>query len=325
MPRDVSNALRSQGVSLLSDNPYSTPTHWLCFEYDIKSFRRMASVPLQHRFLICVEARIVDPRSFSRHILRKFSQVGTISSDIKMTSSSTKFPGGSFDSLHRPDDLFTNDGKRDGCVILNQNKFSLVSTSNYALRSRFVRHAHSLDIPLSVGGANWSRGYGWTTLHLLFHALIALRAHELPSLSQITLPQSRRSRNKLLGPISDGLDFLRRFQICVVIENESESSLVSEKLFNAFKAGCQCVYVGPRLNPDDFPKHFLHQAQASVSDICRAIKEARACSYSINSREIREWCQNSEFARKNSWNLRFSAILEQVLAWVRSSHDDFSH
>lgn len=311
------NGLKTKGVSIWNDDCRFNPTHWLAIDYVKSSAKHLVSVPIQNRFLICAEPRVVNPLQYTKHVLEKFSRVAACNSDILTTSSWDRTPGGSFDPMYRPNENFSNNGTRDGCVMLNENKFSLISTSNYALRSRLVRKASSLNIPLTIGGRDWSRGHIWTAGQIFFHALIALRAGEIPSVSQIVLPIRRDSQTHRLGPVFDELSLLSQFKICVVIENES--SYVSEKLIKALKAGCQCVYVGPSLNPFNFPKGFLHPAEASIDDISRAVKEALDCSYQIDSRAIEAWCTSSEFTAQESVDIRNSWLLEEVFQWLATT------
>jgi len=277
----------------------------------------MTSVPIKNRFLICAEPITVNPLQYSYHVRRAFSQIIEFKPSLRTQASHSVPIGGSFNPQYRANEMFANHGTRKGCIILNQNKFSLISDSNYALRNRFIRAAWNQGIPLTVGGRDWNRGLSWTFLQLLYHAMVALRAHQVPSLSQITNPIPRRFHRHLLGPIDDELELLSRFRTCVVIENES--SYVSEKIFQALRAGCQCVYVGPRLNSSDFPKGFLYPAERSASDICQSVTQAIDSEYSIESWQIRDWFETSTFAQVNSIQTLTSSISEQIWAWLFSS------
>lgn len=309
--------IRRSGVSLWNDDQQLHPTHWLAIDFPSSRSKRILSVPVENRFLICAEPRTVNPLQYNKKVQQMFARVISWESDSESRSDFGTPPGGSFNPRFKPDVLIANDGNRQGCVLLNENKFSLISRSNYALRNRFARFSWWHGDHLYVAGRNWSKRIGWTAVQLAVHALIALRAHQVPRISQLVRPIPRSCHRFLLGYVDDDVSVLSKFKVCVVIENES--LYVSEKLFKALKAGCQCVYVGPPLDPSKFPKGFLYLAEATVSGIRCSVERALTEHYEIDSDSMREWCQLSQFARSNSVDILNSWAFEHVQTWLQTT------
>jgi hypothetical protein len=314
--RPLIDMIRNCGVLLWNDDQQLEPTHWLAIDFPGSRLKRILSVPVENRFLICAEPRTVNPLQYNTRVQQMFALIISWESDSDSRSNFGAPPGGSFDPEFRQDALVANDGNRKGCVMLNENKFSLVSRSNYALRNRFARYSWGHGDHLCVAGRNWSKGLGWTAVQQIVHALIALRAHEVPRISKLVRPIPKSCHQYLSGYVDDDISFLSQFKVCVVIENES--LYVSEKLFKAFKSGCQCVYVGPQLDPSEFPRGFLYMAEATTSGIRSSVKQALADHYSIDFDSIREWCQSSQFARSNSVDVLNSWAFQHVWTWLQS-------
>lgn len=292
------------------------PSHFLAIDYSPKLSTHLLRFPKRNRWLCVTEPIVVNPRQFSRLTRRRFSRVLMPSSLYPRSRDSEIWEGGILDLRRNGDFFAANDGNRQGYGMVNQNKFSMIRGSNYALRARLVRHAAKNRLPLRVAGADWDRGLAWTALKLLHHMGIALAAGHLPRLGNLVAPLSRSSRQLLVGAVGSDVEFLSRQKIALVIENES--SYVSEKIFAAFRAGCQCVYVGPPLSANDFPKGFLFQAQANVNDILHKLVIAAHTPYEIDVDELRNWINESAFARKSSTTLRSNWIAHKVFNWMKT-------
>jgi hypothetical protein len=67
------------------------------------------------------------------------------------------------------------------------------------------------------------------------------------------------------------------FKVAVVIENSRD--VMTEKLFDAFFAGCIPVYVGPTLEKFDIPANLYIRADANVGSVSSAVTQALALNY----------------------------------------------
>jgi hypothetical protein len=278
-----------------------------------------SEIPLENRYLISTEPATVNPAQYTKRVTSKFFRVFVPSSLHPSQINTLTWPGGYFNpSRHKIP--FTNDGMRQGIALINENKFSFAKESNYLLRSKVILKAITSGLDISIAGRNWTRGLSWTFLKLGHHAFIAARSGRL-SLSfgdlffALYFPLIRKKVAAVSnGVVEDSVKFLAQHKVAIVIENES--SYVSEKLYNALLAGCQCVYVGPKLNPNDFPQDFLFPAQPNVASVIKASQLALRTPYSISSSQLLDWVQVGEFFYKQSALLRNSGIAKLIAEWV---------
>jgi hypothetical protein len=135
----------------------------------------------------------------------------------------------------------------DAVGVLNANKTSWVSGSNYGTRKDLIREMLGAGYPVHVGGKGWDTDTA-TEIKMNLVALMSCIAQwELPDLG-VYRPALSTTNSPLLkfhGEIRGGIDFLRNYKFCLVIENDSR--YLSEKLFQALEAGCVPLYYGPKL------------------------------------------------------------------------------
>lgn len=66
-------------------------------------------------------------------------------------------------------------------------------------------------------------------------------------------------RNNVGGPVSDKIGFCGKYRFCIAFENSSGRGYVTEKLVDAWMAGCVPIYWGDETVSRDFnPKAFIH-------------------------------------------------------------------
>ena len=312
--------LQRQGVAIHQWGAAGGPTHLIEIDYvDTNEFSGRENIPKSNRFLIATEPVTVNPIQFSPAVSAKFYRVIVPSAKSPRNKNTIVAEGGYFNPI-RYSALYANDGDRQSCAMINENKFSFVKESNYLLRSRFITRALESKLPLTIAGPNWTRGLLWTGLKLAHHFLIAVRARRLHfRIDEIFFAfQFSVLRKKIAeiwaGVVPDNVAFLSKFKVAIVIENES--SYTSEKLHAALVAGCQCVYVGPNLNPADFPIGFLTQSDANVSDIMRHTEQALLSNYSISEADLRAYLENSKFAKQHGVARRNAWVAESIRGWI---------
>jgi hypothetical protein len=311
------------GVKLHTAEDLQEPSHLLEIDYvPSKQGGPIKRIPKSNRFLIATEPVTVNPVQFSEAVSEKFEHV-IVPSSLAPKNKNTIVGQGGYFNPSRYAQFFPNDGNRQGCALINENKFSFVRESNYALRSKFILGALNANLSLSIAGRNWTRGILWTLAKLSHHFLIALRAgrlhfslRDLIALINFSL-QRRRVRAISAGIVPDNVLYLSEFKVAIVIENES--SYVSEKLHAALVAGCQCVYVGPKLDYREFPTGFLFQSSADVFEIIKNTEIALRTEYSISETVLEEYVSTSKFVREKGVSLRNSWVAKQVSSWMNKS------
>lgn len=84
-----------------------------------------------------------------------------------------------------------------------------------------------------------------------------------------------RAFNNIGGPVADKRSFLRKHRFCLAIENSSSSGYVTEKLTDAFLAGCIPIYWGdPEVATDFNPRRFVNAHDfETLDDLCRRVLE----------------------------------------------------
>ena len=319
----LGSELKSLGFEIHQWGTASEPSHLIEIDYVGKSKVRMQhNIPKSNRFLIATEPVTVNPMQFSPAVSEKFSRV-IVPSEMSPKNKNTIVSIGGYFNPNRYSEFFSNDGTRQGCAMISENKFSFVRESNYLLRSKFISQALRLKMNLTVAGPNWTRGIFWTGAKLAHHFLIAVRARRLYFRLRETFFALQFSlfRKEVAGIwagiVPNNVAFLSKFKVAIVIENES--SYTSEKLHAALVAGCQCVYVGPTLNSSDFPVGFLFQSKADEFDIKKKTELALRSNYAISEEDLRTYLRESEFvqeqgvARRNSW------IAQSIFEWIGNS------
>jgi hypothetical protein len=308
------------GIKVHTGEDSQEPSHLIEIDYvPSKQGGPIKRIPKSNRFLIATEPVTVNPIQFSKAVCEKFERVIVPSPSAPKNKNTVVGEGGYFNPS-RYAQFFPNDGNRKGCALINENKFSFVRESNYALRSRFILGALNANLGLSIAGRNWTRGVLWTAAKLSHHFLIAISAGRLYfSLRDVIFLinfsiQRRRVAGISMGLVPDNVRYLSKFKVAIVIENES--SYVSEKLHAALVAGCQCVYVGPPLDVRQFPSGFLFQSSADMLEIIRHTEVALGTEYSISEKDLEEYLRTSTFVREKGVVLRNSWVAKQVTGWI---------
>ena len=312
--------LIGRGVRLHETGDDVPATHLLVIDYRAADENNWPNVPNSNRFLIATECETVNPLQFSRHVSKKFAQVLVPSRLYPQRANTRVWEGGYFNalSLGRP---HSNDGSRRDCGLINENKFSFVPQSNYLLRSKFILSAGDAGISLTVAGQNWRRNWLWTLAKLLHHWVIAFRAGYLSlritdSLYAIYFSLHRKTVGRsTVGRVPDAVAFLSNFKVAIVIENES--SYVSEKLYQALFAGAQCVYVGPKLDPAEFPEGFLFQAEPNIKSVIENTRLALRTSYSVRASEINGLVEEGAHFLREAVSNRNLWLSRRILEWLQ--------
>ena len=313
---------QSLGIEVVKPESGVVPSALLVIDYVRKDEKRWPPVQKAHRFLVATEPVTVNPGQFTRRVSNKFTHV-IVPSQLAPKNPNTLVYEGGYMNSNRYLIAYDNDGGRKGVGLINENKFSFVSQSQYALRTQFILECLVAGTPIRIAGRNWTRGFWWTAFKLSHHIFIAARAGVLAFrlsdvLSAFRLSNHRGKVVKLYeGVVDDSLEFLSNCKVAVVIENEA--SYASEKLHGALMAGCQCVYVGPPLDPRDFPSGFLFQARPHPADILSQVKLAEATPYAISRAEIFKLVQSGDFFQSHSVELRNQWVAKTISERLNSS------
>ena len=194
------------------------------------------------------------------------------------------------------------EGRVNNVVLVNANKISMSKGELYSLRRQAIL-AHP---DIHVYGSGWNDSALQRVLRVGKESIIAL-AHPagwtLGTRALWLTPANYR------GVIRDKISVTSRYKVSLVIENSQEG--VTEKLFDAWVAGCIPVYVGPNLSSFDIPKTLVVQADASTDSIHDAISLALQMDHGAFLEELGAWIGDSPAARFWAWEPAMRRIFER--------------
>jgi hypothetical protein len=141
------------------------------------------------------------------------------------------------------------------------------------------------------------------------NVIFALVSLQIPQFSGAKLwfqsyPQSK-------GIVNDKLATMSSYKYALVIENSQE--YMSEKLFDAFFAGCIPIYVGPKVEDYGIPKNLVVQAQPNLKSIKQALETAKEMNFENFQQDLRKFLSNEKTIEKWSHENVYARMLEIIL------------
>ena len=297
---------------------------YIALEHSSKSLNRIRRfVPVNRRFLISLEPRAVTPNQYRSRVRRMYNKV-VVQSHLQIYAGQNVVvcPAGLLPSeeiLIRDLEVASSTIRAELAIgVVNQNKFSFVRGSRYKLRREYIVKLAKSGYNVNLAGPNWDRGLFWH-LYMQFKSLIWLMLVEktIPDLTKWQFPIPKFGGLKLFGRVADEVSFMRNYDFALVVENDPD--YVSEKLFNAIRAGAVPIYVGPDLGTFGIPKavaicdfvspaHLLEKLQVSSS--AETLKEYRDSG--------RNWLLNSKTSEAWNHDKGFRDIVSQLAISIYS-------
>lgn len=247
--------LGHQVVASLEDQPNIL----ICVDFkmtDIKIIHRAKRMQIPTT-LIINEPEVVIPQQSRRSIRRKFDtvlEIGRPDSIPQLKWAQT------WRSIDR------EQARSKSVVMINADKWSFVEGSLYWLRAAVASEIPNLD----VFGHGWDRKLHVRFSHRVFELLRTLVARRMPSLKGIRYVLSRPLASK--GAVQDKVQEMSKYSVALVIENSQE--LLTEKLFDAWFAGCVPVYVGPSVKKFGLPSELVVECEPNQDHLKAAIDAA---------------------------------------------------
>ena len=201
-------------------------------------------------------------------------------------------------------DLDLRAGRLHRAVMINADKWSFAKGSLYGLRAKAAAELECLD----VFGHGWGRRQSHRALNRVKDLIVAIRSGASISFKYLryvlSLPTNFR------GGTLDKVETMARYRVALVIENSQE--LITEKLFDAFFAGCFPVYVGPPLSKLGIPEHLAVQSSGTMDEIERSINVALNVDFQQHFTNLSSFL-NAEQTRDHWDSSRvFSRVLDRV-------------
>jgi hypothetical protein len=147
---------------------------------------------------------------------------------------------------------------------------------------------------------------------MIVEILRTVRGGYVPRLKSARFWLKRNS--KWLGAPGDKQKTLKQFRYSLVIENSSE--FLSEKLFDAFFAGCIPIYVGPDVKDYGIPSSLVVSVGSDLSSIRNGILEAKKINYASWYAELDAWLGDSRTVE--AWSME--SYFEQLAETLKEIH-----
>ena len=165
--------------------------------------------------------------------------------------------------------IASNKKRQDRVVLVNADKWSFVRGQHYWLRAATSSQFENVD----VFGFGWERT-AWVRLaHRIFELLRTIASRTWPNFRGVTKILARPMT--YMGSVSDKNSAMANYKVALVVENSSE--FLTEKLFDAWFAGCIPVYVGPPVEAFGIPRSLVIQVtEPTVREVKNCIDLALA-------------------------------------------------
>lgn len=272
-------------------------------DYGARGLLKHYGLNKSNTMLIRTEPTIVLPQNYWRSTQNSFGQVLTLGAD----------PGLGIDSLPWPqvwpdkEEGLVREGnaRQDKIVSVSGNKLSSISGELYSLRRKCIQQLSDLVF--------FGKGWDLTFLNKLETAiksfLFALMSRRLPKLS--ALGSWFSSHPEWSGAVEDKRQVMSEYRYALVIENSLE--YMSEKLFDAFFAGCVPIYVGPLVSKYGIPQELVIQADPDLESIRRAIESARSLNYEVWFSGVKSFLESESTRTKWSHEHVYQEIANRLL------------
>jgi hypothetical protein len=179
-------------------------------------------------------------------------------------------------------------------ALINANKLNLSSSELYSLRRESVKKIEGIDL----FGENWNSNFKDRIKVLVIEVMKDPIRHLVatPSHSRYWFTNWPETASP-----ADKISIMQRYKFALVIENEL--SYMSEKLFDAFFAGCIPIYVGPEVADYKVPKELVIQCKPTLKSLAEGFEIAMQTNFENYQEKLKDWLQ-SESMKESHEGLR---------------------
>jgi hypothetical protein len=206
-----------------------------------------------------------------------------------------------------PVDPFT--GSEFKATMVAAQKRSAMKSSLYGLRRGVVEELGRRKVPLALAGAGWAES-GAQRWNRGSRALVRA-ARTAPLAVSLREAYGRVDSRGVtyVGPVEDKFAFMQKAPMAIVVENSLD--YVSEKLFDAVRAGVAPIYVGPCLEDFGVPSPIALATAPRITDIVRRVCTTDAAEIAECIHQGRQWLSAKEYQSHNS-HVVFRALGERI-------------
>jgi len=296
-PSSLSGVAQSLGY-VLANSLDEAPDVVVCVDFHNSALpiirqaksRKIATV------LVINEPEVVIPEHSQVRILKEFDKVlkvGRPDSPEALKWPQTWLP------------ITSNSERQDRVVLVNADKWSFVRGQHYWLRAATSSQFGNVD----VFGFGWERT-AWVRLaHRIFELLRTIASSTWPNLRGVT--KILATPLNYMGSVSNKNSAMANYKAALVVENSSE--FLTEKLFDAWFAGCIPVYVGPPVEAFGIPRSLVIQVtEPTVREVKNCIDLALATDREVFLANLRAYLSSGV---ETEWKAEsaLKAILESAI------------
>jgi alpha(1,3/1,4) fucosyltransferase len=290
---------------LIGMKPFQNPTRLICIDYAPNVSRKIRKSGFQREncTLIRMEPSVVLPANFSKTRSRQFGKMLTLGGQLSKDSVSLGWPL-VWPSRNKFEEIYSAN-RYEKAVLINGNKLSLIKGELYSLRRKSIKSITNLDL----FGTSWDSNKYSRLKILIRNFIFALISFRLPRFSGVKLWFQNYPQSK--GEVDNKLTTMSSYKYALVIENSAE--YMSEKLFDAFFAGCIPIYVGPNVEDYGIPKNIVVQAEPNLKSIKQALETAKEMNFENFQRDLRKFLSDEKTIEKWSHENVYARMLEIIL------------
>ena len=199
-------------------------------------------------------------------------------------------------------------------VLINANKLNLTPSELYSLRRKSIKKIEGIDL----FGENWNSNFKDRLKTL------AIEVMKDPSRNLVVAPSHSRhwfSNWPETASPADKISVMQRYKFALVIENEL--SYMSEKLFDAFFAGCIPIYVGPEVTDYKVPKELVIQCKPTVASLIEGLEIATKINFENYQEKLKNWLMSESMKESHDGvrltNRAIERTLTEYLEFIRAN------
>jgi alpha(1,3/1,4) fucosyltransferase len=264
--------------------------------------------------LVRNEPRVVCPENFQKCNTSHFDKIIDVGRLDEGADFCSNWP-----QTWPPEGTITGQGlgkRASRAILVNANKLSLIRGELYSLRRKLTRN-HAID----------TYGVGWQSP---LHHRVRIATGELLIWLKSGMPFSPRAfahwfarHSSRMNPIDDKLHTMSRYKAALVIENSPE--YLSEKLFDAFFAGCIPVYVGPDVTRFGIPATLVVEAKPTVESVEASLEHALTADRELWLETLDRFLNTQDSKSRWASGPVFDSICDQLESWLDNGPNNLAH
>jgi hypothetical protein len=228
------------------------------------------------KVLVRQEPELVMPNNYKIKYTNKFDQIISVGTDPKLIENSVNWP----QNIHKKVNRIQN-RVSSKTVLVNSNLLNFKKSEMYSLRRTICFKSNLVDLY----GFGWNKSTSSSLKVIIIETLKFLKNPLKIKLS--SLRYFLRKQKNYKGIAGDKIKVMEQYKTSLIIENSL--NYLSEKLFDAFAAGCIPIYVGPNLNSFNIPNSLFIQADPNYNSIIEKIQIANNLDYDDWLFNLNEW------------------------------------